>query len=179
MSQTTKPTDSTPATPTATGQNPSGLVLVVDDNAFSRRVIVQLLQQAGFKTLEASDGAQAIRLFTRTPDIRLMTLDLDMPSMNGFQVLEALRSPDRAEVLKTIGNDRVPVILVTGNDTYPNRKRGFDLGAADFVRKDEVQDQLVLTAKLILAPASAFAGMTVLVVDDTAVARQMMVSCVR
>lgn len=154
-------------------------VLVVDDNAFSRRVIIQLLQQAGFKTLEASDGAQAIQLFTRTPDIRLVTLDLDMPSMNGFQVLEALRSPDKAETLKAVGNDRVPVILVTGNDTYPNRKRGFELGAADFVRKDEVQDQLVLTARLILSPATAFAGMTVLVVEDTAVARQMMVSCVR
>ena len=155
------------------------LVLVVDDNSFSRRVIVQLLQQAGFKTLEASDGMQAIQLFSRTPDIRLVTLDLEMPSLNGFQVLEAFRSPDKAEALKAIGNDRVPVILVTGNDTYPNRKRGFDLGAADFVRKDEVQDQLVLTARLILSPATAFAGMTVLVAEDTQIARQMIVSCVR
>ncbi|MBI5685795.1 MAG: response regulator [Verrucomicrobia bacterium] len=179
MSQASKSADGVPAAPAPTGQNGSMLVLVVDDNAFSRRVIVQLLQQAGFKTLEASDGAQAIQILTRTPDIRLMTLDLEMPSMNGFQVLEALRSPAKAESLKAVGNDRVPIILVTGNDTYPNRKRGFELGAADFVRKDEVQDQLVLTARLILSPATAFAGMTVLVVEDTAVARQMMVSCVR
>lgn len=178
MTPASKPASNAAVPSALSGQNPL-LVLVVDDNAFSRRVIVQLLQQAGFKTLEASDGAQAIQLFTRTPDIRLVTLDLEMPSMNGFQVLEALRSPDRAEALRAISNDRVPVILVTGNDTYPNRKRGFELGAADFVRKDEVQDQLVLTARLILSPASAFAGMTVLVVDDTQVARTMMVSCVR
>lgn len=155
------------------------LVLVVDDNAFSRRIIVQLLQQAGFRTIEASDGAQAIQLFTHTPDIRLVTLDLEMPSMDGFQVLETLRSTEKADVLKAVGNDRVPVILVTGNDTYPNRKRGFELGAANFVRKDEVQDQLVLTARLILSPATAFAGMTVLVVEDATVARQMISSCVR
>ena len=178
MNQALKSPDGVRSTPAISGQNRSMQVLVVDDNAFSRRVIVQLLQQAGFKTLEASDGPQAIELFTRTPDIRLVTLDLEMPSMNGFQVLEALRSPDKSETLKAVGNDRVPVILVTGNDTYPNRKRGFELGAADFVRKDEVQDQLVLTARLILSPNSAFAGMTVLVVEDTPVARQMMVSCV-
>ncbi|MFA5189360.1 MAG: response regulator [Verrucomicrobiia bacterium] len=179
MNQASKPAGGAPAIPAVSGQTPPMLVLVVDDNAFSRRVIVQLLQQAGFRTLEASDGAQAIQLFTRTPDIRLVTLDLDMPSMNGFQVLETLRSPEKAEALKTVGNDRVPVILVTGNDTYPNRKRGFELGAADFVCKDAVQDQLVLTARLILSPATAFAGMTVLVVEDAAVARQMITSCVR
>ncbi len=179
MSQARQSDDSGQSTPVKPGPTLAPLVLVVDDNAFSRRVIIQLLQEAGFKTLEASSGSQAIQLFTSTPGIRLITLDLEMPAMNGFQVLEAIRAPGQAGSLKAVGNERVPVILVTSNDTYPNRRRGFELGAADFVRKDEVQDQLVLTARLILSPATAFAGMTVLVVEDNVVARQMIVSCVR
>lgn len=179
MSQAPSSENGISSTPVRGGATPAPQILVVDDNAFSRRVIVKLLQEAGFKTLEASDGAQAIQLVTSTPNIRLITLDLEMPAMNGFQVLEAIRSPAHAGALKAGGNERVPVILVTSNDTYPNRRRGFELGAADFVKKDEVQDQLVLMARLILAPTTAFAGMTVLVVEDNPVAHQMIVSCVR
>ena len=179
MSQASPSKDGALSGPVKSKPTSTPLVLVVDDNAFSRRVIIKLLQEAGFKTLEASDGVQAIQLVTTIPDIRLITLDLEMPAMDGFQVLEAIRSPAHAGALKAAGNERVSVILVTGNDTYPNRRRGFELGAADFVRKDEVQDQLVLMARLILAPTTAFAGMTVLVVEDNPVAHQMIVSCVR
>ncbi len=154
-------------------------ILVVDDNNFSRRMIVQLLQTAGFQTVEAEHGAAAMKILATTPDIRLISLDLEMPDMDGFQVLEALHAPEQAAKLATVNNDRVPVILVTANDTYANRQRGFELGAADFVRKDAVADQLVLTARLILAPATAFSGMTVLVADDSVVARHVVVGCVR
>lgn len=163
--------------PKSSGNGKGPLVLVVDDNSFSRRVIVQLLQTAGFQTLEAMDGDVALRLLTTTPGIRLMTLDLEMPTMNGFQVLEAMRSPDRAAPLRQMDNGRTPVILVTANDTYANRRRGFELGAADFVHKDQVQEQLVLTARLITAPASAFSGMTVLVTEDAPLARRVIVAC--
>jgi len=154
-------------------------ILVVDDDNFSRRMIVQLLQAAGFQTLEADHGTTAIEMLATTPDIRLVTLDVEMPDMNGFQVLEALRSPAQAKALASVNNAQVPIILVTANDTYANRRRGFELGAADFVRKDEVLDQLALTARLILAPAAAFSGMTVLVAEDSIVARHVIVACVR
>lgn len=136
-------------------------ILVVDDNNFSRRMIVQLLQGAGFQTLEADHGAAAMKILTATPDICLVTLDLEMPSMDGFEVLKALRAPENAAALAATRNTEVPVILVTANDTYANRKRGFELGAADFVRKDVVQEQLLLTARLMLTPATVFSGMTV------------------
>ncbi len=179
MNQTPQSENVVPSKPGNAGTSPVPQILVVDDNAFSRRVIVKLLQEAGFKTLEASDGAQAIQIVTSTPNIRLITLDLEMPAMSGFQVLEAVRSPAHAAAMKAVSNENTSVILVTSNDTYPNRRRGFELGAADFVKKDEVQDQLVLMARLILTPTTAFAGMTVLVVEDNPVAHQMIVSCVR
>lgn len=159
----------------ATGQ----LVLVVDDNNFSRRVIVQLLQAAGFQTIEAANGPAALDLLHTTPGIRLLTLDLEMPTMDGFQVLQAVRAPENAAVLRAQGNAEVPVILVTANDTYVNRQRGFELGAADFVRKDEVQEQLALTARLLVTPAAVFNDMTVLVAEDSPLARYIIISCVR
>ena len=154
-------------------------ILVVDDNNFSRRMIVQLLQGAGFQTLEADHGAAAMKILTATPDICLVTLDLEMPSMDGFEVLKALRAPENAVALAATRNTEVPVILVTANDTYANRKRGFELGAADFVRKDVVQEQLLLTARLMLTPATVFSGMTVLVAEDSFMARHVVMACVR
>ncbi len=155
-----------PVPAVASGQ----LVLVVDDNNFSRRVIVQLLQAAGFQTLEAASGPAALELLRTTSNVCLLTLDLEMPTMDGFQVLQSLRAQGQAEV---------PIILVTANDTYANRQRGFELGAADFVRKDEVQEQLALTARLLVAPSSVFNDMTVLVAEDSPLARYIIISCVR
>jgi CheY-like chemotaxis protein len=155
------------------------LVLVVDDNNFSRRLIVQILQTAGFQTLEAASGPAALDLLRTTPHIRLLTLDLDMPTMDGFQVLQAVRAPENAAAFRARGNTDVPVILVTANDTYANRKRGFELGAADFVRKDVVQEQLAQTARLLVTPSAVFSDMTVLVAEDSPLARYIIISCVR
>jgi len=155
------------------------LVLVVDDNNFSRRVIVELLRAAGFQTVEAADGANALHLLQTTPNIALLTLDLEMPSMDGFAVLQAIRAPAHAVALAAQGNASLPVILVTANDSLANRQRGFELGAADFVRKDAVQEQLALTARLLVAPASVFSDMTVLVAEDSPLARYIITACVR
>ena len=155
------------------------LVLVVDDNNFSRRMIVELLRAAGFQTLEAAGGATALHLLLTTPNIALITLDVEMPSMDGFAVLEAIRSPEHAAALAAQQNASVPVILVTANDSLANRQRGFELGAADFVRKDAVQEQLTLTARLLVAPASVFSDMTVLVAEDSPLARYIVTACVR
>jgi CheY-like chemotaxis protein len=155
------------------------LVLVVDDNNFSRHVIVELLRTAGFQTLEAADGATALHLLLTTPHIALLTLDLEMPAMDGFAVLQAIRAPEQAAALAAQGNASLPVILVTANDTLANRQRGFELGAADFVCKDTVQEQLALTARLLVAPASVFSGMTVLVAEDSPLARYIITACVR
>lgn len=154
-------------------------VLVVDDNAFSRRIISQYLRDAGFQVLEASNGPHAIQVLATTPDIHLITLDLDMPGMDGFMVLEQLANPELANAFRKTNNYQIPAILVTANDTLANRRRAFELGAADFVKKDEVANQLALTARLILSPATAFAQISVLVVDDSATARHVIVSCIR
>ncbi|MEI8242062.1 MAG: response regulator [bacterium] len=154
----------------------SQTILVVDDNHFGRRTICQLLTDAGFHAVEASTGAEAIQLLGSRTDIRLMTLDVEMPDMDGFETLARIRSSRRTDSLWAAD---LPVILVTAHDTYQNRCRGFELGATDFVTKEKVSEQLVLTARALLTPQTMFSEMTVLVAEDSLTARHAIVSCVR
>ena len=151
-------------------------ILVADDNRFGRRTICQLLIDAGFQTAEAASGAEAIKILNARDDIRLLTLDVEMPEMDGFATLAELRAPRQAGATRT---GELPVILVTAHDTYQNRCRGFELGATDFVTKEKVSEQLVLTARAILTPRTMFGELTVLVAEDSLTARHAIVSSVR
>lgn len=84
-----------------------GTVLLVDDEPGVREVTGAKLRALGFSVLEASDGAEAVALFTaHTADIRLVISDLTMPRMDGWQTLSALRALA----------PRLPVILTSGYD---------------------------------------------------------------
>ena len=80
------------------------------------------------------DGADALRQIREQPDIGLVVLDLNMPNMDGFQVLEALRNDARLRRLRTI--------LLTSSDEMENEIRGLQLGAADYIRKPLQRDAL-------------------------------------
>ena len=80
-------------------------VLVVDDSREMREFIVQcVLEPHGFEALEAAEGTGALHKVLED-DVDLMLLDLEMPRMNGFEVLDALRA-QRSEV---------PVVLITSH----------------------------------------------------------------
>lgn len=88
----------------ATGSGDTPTILVVDDDADMRRLHVRVVEQAGGRALEAGDGFEALAVMERNlPD--LVLLDLAMPDMDGYEVLEAMRS--RA------GLRDVPVVVVT------------------------------------------------------------------
>lgn len=90
-------------------------ILVVDDSAEVRSVVDRALRGGGFEVVEAANGADALKfLATNEPD--LMILDLMMPGINGFQVLDALRThPRRAQL---------PTIITTGTMTGPDDFKG-------------------------------------------------------
>jgi two-component system chemotaxis response regulator CheB len=100
-------------------------VLVVDDSAFNRRAIGELLSEIeGVEVVgKAGDGQEALRLVdSLRPD--LVTLDLEMPRMDGFSFLrlQMVRKP-------------VPVIVVSGYSAKENVFRALELGALDFIAK--------------------------------------------
>lgn len=80
-----------------------------------------------YNLLIAYDGIEAMELVGESPPIDIMILDLNMPRMNGFEVLEALQKNPRYRKITTL--------ILTNYDEIENEIRGLDLGAVDYVRK--------------------------------------------
>jgi len=100
-------------------------ILIVDDSLTDRMIISNMLKE--FDILTATNGAEAMETIDRNLDIDLIILDLNMPVMTGFAVLERLRSDVRYAGLR--------VIILTNFDEIENEIRGLELGAVDYIRK--------------------------------------------
>jgi two-component system phosphate regulon response regulator PhoB len=124
----------------------NGRILVVDDDEESRALVRFALEREGFSVLEAGDGAEALEVVaTEGPD--LVVLDVNLPSMGGFDVLSQLRLVHS-----------VPVIMVTGRDGETDRVLGLELGADDYVVKPFAPRELTSRVRAILrrsSPASS------------------------
>ena len=104
-------------------------ILVVDDERFSRRVLVRALNNAGFACREAEGGAEALRLVGETPPA-LLLLDYSMPGdLNGAEVCERLRAHADSAVAA------LPVIMLTGMGGEEQEVFCLQAGADDFVTK--------------------------------------------
>lgn len=101
-------------------------VLVVDDQTNVRNILEFNLKRRGFTVVSAQDGLSAISQAT-TQDPSLILLDIMMPGIDGFQVLEKLRSGD-----KTKG---IPVLIVSAKGAESDILRALKLGAQDYVVK--------------------------------------------
>ena len=104
-------------------------VLVIDDSAYNRQTITAILEQApGIQVIaRAGDGEEGLRLaFQLQPDV--ITLDLEMPKMDGFSFLRLL-----------MARQPTPVIVISGYATRENVFKALELGALDFVAKPQRQ----------------------------------------
>lgn len=115
------------------------LIMIVDDEPGVRALLNDTLRIAGFETIEASDGMAALTLL-RTHKPALMVIDINMPLMNGFELVERLRST----------NDLTPVLMLTAREDKTDISRGLKLGADDYVIKPFGIEELVLRIKAIL-----------------------------
>lgn len=100
-------------------------ILIVDDSSTDRMIISHML--SGFQLLTACDGCEAMELIQKNLDIDLIILDLNMPIMDGFEVLLALKSDAQYSQLRTI--------ILTNYDEIENEIKGLHLGAIDYIRK--------------------------------------------
>lgn len=108
--------------------NSHAQILVVDDDAMSRRVLAQLLMAAGYKCRVSKDGSEALEEIRATPPSVLL-LDFDMPGLNGAQVLERLRSDKDPTVAQ------IPTIMLTAHGSEESEVSCLQAGADDFVTK--------------------------------------------
>ena len=112
-------------------------VLIVDDDPDVRSLLVFTLSDAGFEVREARDGAHALdALREHAPDC--MLLDLMMPGIDGFGVLETMRAEDLARTTR--------VVILTCKSEEASLVRGWELGADEYLTKPT--DPLLLTLKI-------------------------------
>jgi len=139
-------------------------VLIVDDDPAVHDVLSATLGREGYVLLHARDGAEALSIMRKSPP-DIVTLDVQMPKIDGWSVLGIMKSEPALE--------HIPVIMLTIVD---DRNLGFSLGASEFMTKPI--DRTRLTALLRkLAPAKE--DSTVLIVDDDADVRELVANTVR
>lgn len=131
-----------------------GTLLVIDDDPNSRDLLRRMLEREGFAVLTAASGAEGLEMArAKHPD--LITLDVMMPSMDGWAVLSVLKSDPETE--------KIPVVMMTMVDDRP---MGFALGATEYLTKP-LEKSRVLDA---ISRCVAREADDILVVEDDAMA---------
>ncbi len=120
----------------------TGTILVVDDEPAVNDLICDALRLAGYRTTSAAHGMAALRLLREAP-VDLVVLDINMPNVDGFEVLTRIRE----------SGDQTPVIILTARQDRDDTKTGFELGADDFVKKPFGIEELTLRVKAVLRRA--------------------------
>ena len=106
----------------------SGTALVVDDSVINRRVLVRHLEGLGLATHEAEHGGQALDMLRAAPDrFDLVLLDVEMPELDGYETLAAMKADAAIRHL--------PVIMVSGVEELDSVVRCIELGATDYLTK--------------------------------------------
>src|SRR5437867_182277 len=101
-------------------------ILVVDDNELNAEVIEMRLARFGYEVEKAHSGEKALALIEKSlPDV--MLLDVTMPGISGFEVVERLRRVERTKTL--------PIILLTALGDLDSKVKGLNAGADDYLTK--------------------------------------------
>ena len=119
------------------------LIFLVDDDPDVRELVAYKLVQCGHEVLSAANGQEALALVPGAKPA-LLLLDVMMPGMSGFEVLEQLRSRADTKLL--------PIIMLTAKAQDTDTERGFTLGANDYVFKPFSPRELVNRVNLQLVP---------------------------
>lgn len=108
-------------------ENKKEHILIVDDSEINRMMLREMLKN-DFEISEAADGSACLSIIeNEKTDISLILLDIVMPVMNGFDVLD--------EMNKTNIIDNIPVIMITSDDSDQNIRKAYDLGVSDYISR--------------------------------------------
>jgi DNA-binding response OmpR family regulator len=122
------------------------MVLVVDDNEDSVRIIEAILRSAGFEVNVAHDGKQGIEIAEASAP-ELIVLDIMMPVMDGVEALQKLRASPKTS--------RIPVILLTAKTQDEDVIAGYQTGADYYMTKPFTAKQLLYGVRLVLGKADS------------------------
>ena len=115
------------------------IVLVVDDSSTVRQQVATALKPAGFVILEAADGQEGLAAVDSNRDIAMVVCDVNMPNMNGLEMVEKVKSNPE--------NKALPILMLTTEGQPSMIKRAKAAGASGWIVKPFDASQLVQTAK--------------------------------
>lgn len=116
-------------------------VLIVDDEEDVRANLSEFLGDNGFAAVEAADGEEALaKSFTEKPD--LILLDLRLPKVDGYQVCQTLKGNPITSV--------IPIIMVTALNATPQKVKGIEYGADDYIEKPFDLEELLARIRMVM-----------------------------
>jgi two-component system chemotaxis response regulator CheY len=115
----------------------------VDDSATVRQQVAAALQPVGFTIVEASDGREGLKAISANSGIKMVICDVNMPNMNGLEMVEAVKSKPEHKGL--------PIIMLTTEGQPALIKRAKEAGAMGWIVKPFKTDQLVATVQKLTA----------------------------
>lgn len=125
------------------GKLQKNIVLVIDDDPTQHIILRNYLKAAGYEVVHAEDGEQGLKIFeTKRPNVVL--LDVQMPGLDGFQVLEKIKKD---------GDDSVAVLLLTALDYQHLKIQGLEFGADDYITKPFNKAELLARISAVLRRA--------------------------
>ncbi|KXB09482.1 hypothetical protein AKJ60_00180 [candidate division MSBL1 archaeon SCGC-AAA385M11] len=116
-------------------------ILVVDDSTFQRIMVAKMVTDAGYEAQTAQNGRECLESLQKQ-QVDLVLLDLNMPEMDGLQVLEHMSAKEQEL--------QVPVIVLTADIQDSTRKRCMDLGVEAVLNKPPKQAELVSEVEKLL-----------------------------
>ncbi|NDJ19684.1 hybrid sensor histidine kinase/response regulator [Myxacorys almedinensis] len=137
------PANLAPSSPVQTSQ----CVLVIDDSITVRQALTFTLQDAGYDVIQAQDGLDAIAQLQQHPDIQLITCDVEMPRLNGFEFL--MRYSQES------GLKQIPVIMLTSRSNEKHQQLAVQLGASAYMTKPFAEEQLLSLVKRLIKSKEA------------------------
>lgn len=139
-------------------------ILIVEDSATVRAMLSQQLENQGMVVIHAGDGREGLEK-ALSGMFDLIVTDVEMPSMDGLTFCE--------HVKKNAATRSTPVIMLSSHDSDEDIERGFRAGASAYISKSKARDELLVTIERIMDAYSFHRSSTILVVDDSAVVRNM------
>ena len=118
-------------------------VLVVDDSKLLHRMFEMMLRQ--YPLVHAYDGKEALQQLKENRDVDLVLLDMNMPKMNGLELLEAMKADKEMK--------KIPVVLVTTEGSDEQTQRGLEAGAAAYVKKPFKNEELIAVVQRLTRAA--------------------------
>lgn len=142
-------------------------ILVVEDNANTRKLMCAVLKNEGFEVFDAENGDSALEVMDRQ-HIDLIVLDIMMPGMDGYELTHELRE----------AGQNLPILMVSAKMEAKDKRRGFRVGTDDYMTKPVDEEEMVLRIRALLRRALIAQerrlriGETVLDYDTLTIARQ-------